>query len=496
MPKECITLNVGQAGTSIGQNVWELFCAEHEILPDGTHSRGEDVQDDTYLAFFNPTAKGQYVPRACFIDTDPRSRDAVLQSEYRQLFHRDNVLGWNEDSKNNFFYGSQQATQNKYVEEAMDRVRVLFDACDNLQGFLVFNSYGGGTGTGLCYKLLEQIADHFQKNTVFQSIIYPSKNLSSCIVEPYNCIFAMHYMKDLIDVGMVIDNEKAYKVVSENLQIANPDFLHLNQVIAQFISSCTTSLRFESELNASLPEIDSNLRPFPEYKYPILSLAPLRGKSMVRHELFTTEEIIMDLFQGKNILADCSDILNMNRYLSCVVLLRGTVEVPVEGGEKSASGGKLPMRKGPIPLNEAMWALRNLVQPKGPHRQAIKFHPCFSSGGFKVGVVSKEPVIPKSMKDHMATTQRQGAMLGNTTAVRQLFVRQYTKFLHLFFHKAYVWQFLEADGEMDAFYEAKEGVRSTIDKYESMLDACCQQENEKGGGASRVEGKAVGPQSR
>ena len=80
-------------------------------------------------------------------------------------------------------------------------------------------------------------------------------------------------------------------------------------------------------------------------------------------------------------------------------------------------------------------------------------------------------------------------MLGNTTAVRQLFVRQYTKFLHLFFHKAYVWQYLEADGEMDAFYEARESVKDIIQSYETLLESCVQQENEKGDGTVRLEGK-------
>merc|ERR1712086_911685 len=96
----------------------------------------------------------------------------------------------------------------------------------------------------------------------------------------------------------------------------------------------------------------------------------------------------------------------------------------------------------------------------------------------------------------MAVTDRQGVLLANTTAVRQLFVHQYTKFLKLFFHKAYVWQYLEADGEQDAFYEAKESVRDIIDKYEKLLLSAVQMENEKANAAGqtgvRLEGKTEG----
>lgn len=43
----------------------------------------------------------------------------------------------------------------------------------------------------------------------------------------------------------------------------------------------------------------------------------------------------------------------------------------------------------------------------------------------QVGLVGKPPCNVEG--DNMAKTKRQGAMLGNSTAVRQLFVRQYTK---------------------------------------------------------------------
>merc|ERR1712048_847863 len=124
----------------------------------------------------------------------------------------------------------------------------------------------------------------------------------------------------------------------------------------------------------------------------------------------------------------------------------------------------------------------------GSHRTGIKFLPWFENGGFKVGVVNKSPIIPKSFEKFMAPTKRQGALLGNSTAVRQMFVRQYVKFLKLFFHKAYVWQFLEADGEMDTFYDAKENVRGIIDAYENMMRSSVQEENEKGAQV-RLEGQ-------
>ena len=36
MPREIITLQLGQCGNQIGSEFWKQLCAEHGISPDGT----------------------------------------------------------------------------------------------------------------------------------------------------------------------------------------------------------------------------------------------------------------------------------------------------------------------------------------------------------------------------------------------------------------------------------------------------------------------------
>ena len=36
MPKEVITVHLGQAGCQVGLQLWEQLCKEHQIDPDGT----------------------------------------------------------------------------------------------------------------------------------------------------------------------------------------------------------------------------------------------------------------------------------------------------------------------------------------------------------------------------------------------------------------------------------------------------------------------------
>jgi tubulin alpha len=60
------------------------------------------------------------------------------------------------------------------VELCLDRVRKLADNCTGLQGFLVFNAVGGGTGSGLGSLLLERLSVDYGKKSKLGFTIYPS----------------------------------------------------------------------------------------------------------------------------------------------------------------------------------------------------------------------------------------------------------------------------------------------------------------------------------
>lgn len=53
-------------------------------------------------------------------------------------------------------------------------MRKLADNCTGLQGFLVFNAVGGGTGSGLGSLLLERLSVDYGKKSKLGFTIYPS----------------------------------------------------------------------------------------------------------------------------------------------------------------------------------------------------------------------------------------------------------------------------------------------------------------------------------
>lgn len=56
----------------------------------------------------------------------------------------------------------------------MDRIRKLADKCSGLQGFLIFHSFGGGTGSGFTSLLMERLSVDYGKKSKLEFSIYPA----------------------------------------------------------------------------------------------------------------------------------------------------------------------------------------------------------------------------------------------------------------------------------------------------------------------------------
>lgn len=94
-----------------------------------------------------------------------------------------------------------------HVEQVMDRIRKLAEQCDSLQGFLMFHSVGGGTGSGFGSLLLETLSVDFQRRSKLDFCVYPSPQISTSVVEPYNAVLSTHTLLEHTDVAFMLDNE-------------------------------------------------------------------------------------------------------------------------------------------------------------------------------------------------------------------------------------------------------------------------------------------------
>jgi len=104
----------------------------------------------------------------------------------------------------------------------MDRVRKLAESCDGLQGFVLFHSFGGGTGSGFGSRVMENLFNHYPSKCNIEFAVYPSPRLSSIVLEPYNAAICAHRMMETTDLVFLVDNEAMYDIAISNLDIPKP----------------------------------------------------------------------------------------------------------------------------------------------------------------------------------------------------------------------------------------------------------------------------------
>lgn len=119
------------------------------------------------------------------------------------------------------------------VDLCLDRIRKLADNCTGLQGFLVFHAVGGGTGSGLGSLLLERLSVDYGKKSKLGFTVYPSPQVSTSVVEPYNSVLSTHSLLEHTDVSVLLDNEAIYDICRRSLDIERPTYTNLNRLVSQ-----------------------------------------------------------------------------------------------------------------------------------------------------------------------------------------------------------------------------------------------------------------------
>lgn len=109
-----------------------------------------------------------------------------------------------------FIFGSSGAGNNwakgyytegaELVDQILDQLRHETEACDNLQGFQLVHSLGGGTGSGLGTLLLGKLREEYPDRMLATYSILPSPKVSETVVEPYNAVLSFHQLTENADL--------------------------------------------------------------------------------------------------------------------------------------------------------------------------------------------------------------------------------------------------------------------------------------------------------
>lgn len=331
------------------------------------------------------------------------------------------------------------------IDQILEQLRRLTDFCNGLQGFLIFHSFGGGTGSGLASLLMEKLSLNYGKKTKLEFAIYPAPRISTAVVEPYNSILCTHTTLEHSDCTFIVDNEAIYDICQRNLDICRPTYTNLNRLIAQVVSSITASLRFPGALNVDLNEFQTNLVPYPRIHFPLTSYAPILSVDRAYHEQLTVTEISSACFEPSNQMVKCDPSKGM--YMACCLLYRGDI-IPKD---TNTAINFIKTRK---PVNFVDWC----------------------PTGFKIGINYQPPTaVPGG---DLASVKRALCMLSNNTAISEPWNRLDAKFNIMYAKRAFIHWFVGEGMEEGELDEAKENMAVLLKDYEEVCASSILEESE------------------
>ena len=434
--REVVSIHIGQAGVQIGNSCWELYCLEHGIQPNGQFGSESDIlkNDESFNTFFSETGNGRHVPRAIFVDLESSVIDQVRTGVYRDLFHPEQMITGKEDAANNYARGHYTVGK-EIIDSVLDRVRRLADNCTCLQGFLIFHSFGGGTGSGFTSLLAERLSEQYSKKCKLEFSVYPAPQVSTSVVEPYNSVLTTHTTLEHSDCSFMVDNEAIYDICRKHLNVERPSYSSLNRIISQVVSSVTASLRFEGSLNVDLNEFQTNLVPYPRIHFPLASYAPLLSAEKVYHESFGVMDITSLCFEPSQQMVKCDP--RNGKYMAVCLLYRGDV-VPKD-------------------VNVAISKIKS--------DRKVNFVD-WCPTGFKIGINYQPPTVVPS--GDLGRVPRALCMLSNTTAIAEAWARLDHKFDLMYAKRAFVHWYVGEGMEEGEFAEAREDMASLERDYEEV----------------------------
>ena len=229
MPREIITLQVGQCGNQIGMEFWKQLCAEHGIGQNGILEDFAVEGGDRKDVFFYQADDEQYIPRALLVDLEPRVLNHV-QQELPRLYNPENIYQHPEGggAGNNWAcgYSIGQTVQ----EEIMEMIDREADGSESLEGFLMCHSIAGGTGSGMGSFLLECLNDRFPKKLIQTYSVFPNQqDGGDVVVQPYNSLLTLKRLTLNADAVVVLDNTALNRIATEKLHVENPSVEQINQ---------------------------------------------------------------------------------------------------------------------------------------------------------------------------------------------------------------------------------------------------------------------------
>eukprot|EP00457_Paulinella_chromatophora_P005758 gb/GEZN01005775.1/.p1 GENE.gb/GEZN01005775.1/~~gb/GEZN01005775.1/.p1 ORF type:complete len:459 (-),score=74.19 gb/GEZN01005775.1/:162-1538(-) len=433
MPREIITVQVGQCGNQVGHVFWKRLCKEHGIRGDGLIEDFAKEGTDRKDVFFYQADDETYIPRAILVDMEPTVIGKIQKSEFKNLFNSENI--WIHPSGagagNNWADGFEKG--GLMGEEIVEKIEREAENSDSLEGFVLTHSIAGGTGSGVGSYLLETMQDHFPKKLTQTYSVFPAE--SEVVVQPYNSLLTLKRLVLNADCVVVLDNTALHQIAVERLGISSPDQPQVNSLVSTVMAASTATLRYPGYMNNDLISLIGELIPTPRCHFLMTGYTPLalEGQSgLVRSTSVT--DVMRRLLQPKNMMVSC--YASSGCYVSILNIIQGEVDASQ--------------------VHKSLQRIRE--------RKLAKFIP-WGPAGIQVALAKQSPYMKY---EHKVS----GMMLANHTSIRNLFSRSVKEYdtmrkrkTHLHLYEKY--SMFQDGGKFEEFNDCREVVLGLVDEYKA-----------------------------
>eukprot|EP00298_Acanthocystis_sp_HF-20_P009843 c18533_g1_i2.p1 GENE.c18533_g1_i2~~c18533_g1_i2.p1 ORF type:complete len:450 (+),score=161.96 c18533_g1_i2:80-1429(+) len=440
MPREIITLQVGQCGNQIGMEFWKQLCAEHGIDPEGNlqpyATQGTDRKD----VFFYQADDEHFIPRSILLDLEPGVIDGIKRGQYKNFHNPENMFydRGGTGAGNNWASGHAQAEQ--HYDEIIDMIDREADGSDSLEGFVMSHSIAGGTGSGMGSYMLERLNDRYPKKLIQTYSVFPNQSgASDVVVQPYNSLLTIKRLILNCDCTIVLDNTALNRIAVDRLHIESPSFSDTNSLVSTVMAASTTTLRYPGYMNNDLVGLIASLVPTPRAHFLLTGYTPM---STIDKSCGVQKTSVLDvmrrLLQTKNIMVSCSTRLP-TRYISILNIIQGDVD--------------------PTQVHKSLQRIRE--------RRLAHFI-TWGPASIQVALSQKSPYLKSA---HRVS----GLMLANHTCIHKLFERVLGEFDLLYKKQAFIAPYKKErmfSDNLQEFEDAREVVHSLVEEY-----LACQSES-------------------
>nr|CCC93335.1 unnamed protein product [Trypanosoma congolense IL3000] len=463
MPREIVTVQVGQCGNQLGLKWWDVLLQEHK-----SNHQFVDARDTLFDATNDGTSSSSsskptsLKARCVAVDMEEGVLRAMLRGPLGHLFDAAFFVSDVSGAGNNWAVGHMEYGD-KYIDSITETVRGQVERCDSIQSFLVMHSLSGGTGAGLGTRVLGMLEDEFPH--VFRISPVKMPLCRDVVTAPYNTAFALRELIDHADAVLPIDNDALARMADSALgrksvgdcrdqqplmgvpvvrgySVAQPTqtklpYDSMNALVAQLLSNITCAMRFPGPLNMDINEITTNLVPYPRLLFLTSAIAPL---NVARHAAAAGPRFVDAM------MTSCLDKNNQFVDVSCGV----SSALTREAGTCLATA---IVARGPqITVGDIA---RNI--PRIRERQKLVY---WNEDGCKTALCSVSPLGHKHsvliLANHCSIAQK-------LQSIHERFMRLYTVRSHVHHYEPYLEQ---------AYFDATSETMSTVvDDYNFLNTA-------------------------